>query len=48
MNCIVVFQKDKDGIISHCGEIDFKSLKPREELFNLKCINEAGEYEAAT
>lgn len=38
----------RDGIISHCGEIDFKSLKPREELFNLKCFNEPGEYEAAT
>lgn len=38
----------RDGIISHCGEIDFKSLKPREELFSLKCFNEPGEYEAAT
>ena len=38
----------RDGIISHCGEIDFKSLKPREELFDLQCFNEPGEYEAAT
>ena len=38
----------RDGIISHCGEIDFKSLRPREELFDLKCFNEPGEYEAAT
>ena len=38
----------RDGIISHCGEIDFKSLRPREELFNLKCFNDPGEYEAAT
>lgn len=38
----------RDGIIAHCGEIDFKSLKPREELFNLKCFNNPGEYEAAT
>ena len=38
----------RDGIISHCGEIDFKSLKPRAELFDLQCFNEPGEYEAAT
>lgn len=38
----------RDGIISHCGEIDFKSLRPREELFDLKCFNDPGEYEAAT
>lgn len=38
----------RDGIISHCGEIDFKSLKPREELFDLQCFSEPGEYEAAT
>lgn len=38
----------RDGIISHCGEVDFKSLKPREELFDLKCFNDPGEYEAAT
>ena len=38
----------RDGIIAHCGEVDFRSLKPREELFNLKCFNEPGEYEAST
>lgn len=38
----------RDGIIAHCGEVDFKSLKPREELLNLKCFNDPGEYEAAT
>ena len=38
----------RDGIIAHCGEVDFKSLKPREELFSLKCFNDPGEYEAAT
>ena len=26
----------RDGIISHCGEIDENSLKPREEFINLK------------
>lgn len=38
----------RDGIISHCGEVDFRSLKPREEYFNLKCFNDPGEYEAST
>ena len=38
----------RDGIISHCGEVAFKSLRPREELFDLKCFNEPGDYEAAT
>ena len=38
----------RDGIISHCGEIDFQSLRPREELFDLESFNEPGEYEAVT
>lgn len=38
----------RDGIISHCGEVDFKALKPREELFDLSLFNNPGEYEAAT
>ncbi|MDO4176992.1 MAG: HD domain-containing protein [Bacillota bacterium] len=38
----------RDGVISHCGELDKNCLRPREELFDLSEFNEAGKYEAAT
>lgn len=38
----------RDGVISHCGELDKNCLRPRSELFDLKEFNEAGKYEAAT
>ena len=37
----------KDGIISHCGEIDENGLKPREEfidLYNYECPNQFSPY----
>ena len=38
----------RDGIISHCGEVDKNGLIPRKELFDLSEITKAGEYESAT
>ena len=34
----------RDGIISHCGEIDENSLKPREEAINLNKYTKPNEY----
>lgn len=38
----------RDGIIAHCGEVDFASLKPRNEIFNLSEFDSPGKYESAT
>lgn len=38
----------RDGIISHCGEIDENAVKPREEFIDLNLFNKAGEYQAVT
>ncbi len=38
----------RDGIISHCGEVDENGLRPRGELFNLDTIEYAGQYQPAT
>lgn len=38
----------KDGIISHCGEIDENSLKPREECIDLYNYNYPNEYKPYT
>ena len=38
----------RDGIISHCGEIDPNGLRPREELFDLNKLQYAGESQPAT
>lgn len=38
----------RDGIISHCGEMDKNSIRPREELFDLTEFDEPGKFEAAT
>lgn len=38
----------RDGIISHCGEVDENGLKPRDELIDLNDFNAPGEYQAAT
>lgn len=38
----------RDGIISHCGEIDQNGLRPRGELFPLEKIEYAGQYQPAT
>lgn len=38
----------RDGIISHCGELDQNAIKPRSELFDLTNFTKPGEYQAAT
>lgn len=38
----------RDGIISHCGEIDQNGLVPREELFDLNEFTSAGQSQPAT
>lgn len=38
----------RDGIISHCGEIDQNGLKPRNELIDLKDFTKPGEFQPAT
>ena len=38
----------RDGIISHCGEVDKNGIKPRNELFDLDNFSNAGQYEPCT
>ena len=38
----------RDGIISHCGEVDQNGLRPRDELIDLKLFTQAGQYQPAT
>lgn len=38
----------RDGIISHCGEVDENGLIPRDELIDLGDFTEAGQYQPAT
>ncbi len=38
----------RDGIVSHCGEIDEKTLFPREEVINLKEYKRPNEYSPFT
>ncbi|MBR0409848.1 MAG: HD domain-containing protein [Eubacterium sp.] len=38
----------RDGIISHCGEIDQNGLLPRHDLFDLSRFQKAGQYQAAS
>lgn len=38
----------RDGIISHCGELDEGCIRPRTELIDLKDFTEKGKYQAAT
>lgn len=38
----------RDGIISHCGEVDENSLKPRKEYINLKNYTYPNEYSPYT
>lgn len=38
----------RDGIISHCGEIDENNLKPRDEDIDLSLYKKAGEYNPYT
>lgn len=38
----------RDGIISHCGEVDQNGLHPREELIDLSDFAEPGQFQPAT
>lgn len=38
----------RDGIISHCGEVDENGIFPRKELIDLKDFNVPGQYQPAT
>lgn len=38
----------RDGIISHCGEIDLNCLRPREEFINLDEFDRKGKFESVT
>ncbi|MBR6380362.1 MAG: HD domain-containing protein [Lachnospiraceae bacterium] len=38
----------RDGIISHCGEVDQNGIHPREEMFDLKEFDSVGKYQAST
>ena len=38
----------RDGIISHCGEVDENGLMPRSELISLETFDKPGKYQAAT
>ncbi|MEQ8154363.1 MAG: HD domain-containing protein [Clostridiaceae bacterium] len=38
----------RDGIISHCGEVDENGIKPRKELINLSEFRNAGQYQPST
>lgn len=38
----------RDGIVSHCGEIDENALKPREEFMNLDLYRKKGEFSPCT
>lgn len=38
----------RDGIISHCGEVDQNGLHPRKELIDLSDFTEPGQFQPAT
>ncbi len=38
----------RDGIISHCGELDQNGLHPREEFIDLSVFEEPGQFQPAT
>lgn len=38
----------RDGIISHCGEVDENGLMPRKELMDLSEFTKAGQFQPAT
>lgn len=38
----------RDGIISHCGEVDQNGLKPRGQLIDLEDFDSPGKYQPAT
>ena len=38
----------RDGIISHCGEVDENGIKPRRDRIDLNAFTEVGQYQPAT
>lgn len=38
----------RDGIISHCGEVDANGLRPRDIAIDIEDFDEPGKYEAVT
>ncbi len=38
----------RDGIISHCGEVDENGIRPRENLIDLNDFTEVGQFQPAT
>jgi len=38
----------RDGIISHCGEVDQNCIKPRDIEIDLSCVEKGGKMQAAT
>lgn len=38
----------RDGIISHCGEVDDTLLRPRKEAIDLRCFQHAGQFQPFT
>lgn len=38
----------RDGIISHCGEVDENGLKPRSEKIDLSEFKQSGQFQPAT
>ena len=38
----------RDGIVSHCGEVDENGVKPREDLIDLNAFTTPGKYQPAT
>lgn len=38
----------RDGIVSHCGEVDENGIRPRGELIDLEEFRTAGQYQPAT
>ncbi len=38
----------RDGIICHCGEVDERALKPRDEFIDLETIMSANQYQSYT
>ena len=38
----------RDGVVSHCGEVDENGVKPREELIDLNEFTTPGKYQPAT
>lgn len=38
----------RDGVISHCGEVDENGIVPRDELFDLSKFEKPGQYQPAT